>query len=1238
MNSWHANQFKYALGIGGLMSFYGIAGFLTFTVGPRLGLEMSHQIIVLILLLLTLPFTLIIGYLATRKSSKEEAAATAESAAAESGEQTSPTKTAPVGSYEGLPAGIEEVVKFLQTSNLAGTNSKEAVYALPWYLVTGMPKTGKSSLVIGSNLNFQTLPSQRQSELKLVRSTRSIDWRVTDEAVFADTSGRYHVEGGDEDEWNAVVETLRKNRPARPLDGLIIVADTERILGAEERQLEEWAKVIRARLDEVIQRTKIKFPVYLVFSHADAIEGFKDSFSASKKEGETLVWGATIPLEKSENAHAMFDEEFGLLQTSIMRRRLMRLSAPFPPVRQLRIFNFPLHFGSARQKLGSFVSALFRPNPFSENPFLRGFYFASAPAKATQAIGDKTMGSIAPPAVGQTFFTERLFRDVILRDKDLAATFINQRQKPPILGWFLTLTGATVVLALLILSGVSLYYNRLLLRAAEEKGGALLMIVRADANVDPRAKSADDAKRELIAIDNLRSQLVELDTWEREGAPFYFGMGLYSGNEIYLGTKDTTGLFNIYHNAIERRFMRPTMLRVEKELRTFATAPPPANINELTQPEEDQMSKHYDLLKVYLMLGERRRDKSNPEEIFNALKDFWFEESKLSPGLRVDADNQLKFYARQTDRLEGPGRFQRISINENLVADVRKKLLAFPPHKRYYQRKVTEISNIVDSKFGETTVDGLLQRNSGHLGYLEGTVGVPGAYTVEGYKLMGKAISDSAKELSESDWVMSDEDKPAATDIANLGEDANRIRELYFRDYSDRWREFIRGVRVRPYRKENDKDDTRVSAKEALGSFSSESSPMAVLLREVAKNTNLTVAPKPTGWFETLKNLFKSEELPDTGGNTTLPREFGPLHTFVEGDKESKIATYGSAIGRLSTEYNKQSDSQINELAGLQEEEKKRRFPSLDRARGDVDQLAKTFRENKSSTAAPLIADLLEKPVGNLIALLNADSLRQIGDRWINEVLPIAQAAEQGYPFEPGDKDADFNRLKAYLGNSEGKLSEFYKQNLEKYFEGNPGQLKLKDPDRSPFTDEFVTYLNRALTLRQALFDKGNEVKFDYNFELTTAKEVLVEITIDGTLLSSVDKPSSPLSFPAAKSGGNGVLIKMLSTGGTTAPSGPSANPAAAPVNSNSASPTPAPKKPAAAPNGNSSDERQFLGPWGLFRFFDESSPQKQSDNSYLVSLKLKNGKILTAKITPSGVDPFNKDIYKLRAPKTILK
>ena len=421
------------------MTFYGIINMAVWVLGSQFGLQVEYRVVVIAFILLTMPFALIIGYVASRRSKKKEAAAAAEAEAKDdkATEKSEPDDAAkklakPAGNYEDIDKSAEEVVQFLKTSNL-GEGGKEAVYSLPWYLVLGTPKSGKSSLIIGSKLNFQTLPSQRESEQKFVRPTRSVDWRVTSDAVFVDTAGRYQTEGVDKDEWSSLLETVKKQRSKRPFDGCLVVIDTAQVLEARESDIDQLAKVLRARLDEAIERTKIRFPVYLVFTNSDSIEGFSDSFSTSKQEGKNLVWGSTIPLAKSENAQALFDGEYGILQDSVMKRRLMRLSAPFTPVRQLRIFNFPLHFGSARRKIGAFVSTLFRPNPFSESPFLRGFYFTSSPGSNKNGAGGH-----AAQTVGNTFFTERFFRDVLLRDKDLVQTFQQQKRRAPIFGWFLT--------------------------------------------------------------------------------------------------------------------------------------------------------------------------------------------------------------------------------------------------------------------------------------------------------------------------------------------------------------------------------------------------------------------------------------------------------------------------------------------------------------------------------------------------------------------------------------------------------------------------------------------------------------------------------------------------------------------------------------------------------------------------------------------------------------------------------
>ncbi len=409
MGNWHLQQLKFVFGIGGFMSFYGGLSLAIYFLGEYGGIELPYRITLIAILLLTMPIALVIGYFATRKQKKEEAAAETETQEAGTKAETSGGQTeqkaaaAPSGNFdEDLNKGADEVVKFLKSSNLGATGN--ALYSLPWYLVAGTTKSGKTSLVLGSDLNFQTLPSQRQTEQKLIRPTRQIDWRVTNDAVFVDTPGRLQNGSTDGDEWASLLESIKKHRANRPLDGLILTVNTEKILHSDENEIEDLAKTIRSRLDDATKRLKIRFPVYLVFTHADAIEGFRDSFSASKKEGENLVWGATIPLEKSDNAQALFDSEYEILQDSIMKRRLIRLSAPFSPVRQLRIFNFPLHFGSARRKLGTFVTTLFRPNPFSESPFLRGFYFTAVPVNRKRS---QRKPAATPQTVGETFFTKR---------------------------------------------------------------------------------------------------------------------------------------------------------------------------------------------------------------------------------------------------------------------------------------------------------------------------------------------------------------------------------------------------------------------------------------------------------------------------------------------------------------------------------------------------------------------------------------------------------------------------------------------------------------------------------------------------------------------------------------------------------------------------------------------------------------------------------------------------------------
>src|SRR5947209_1749332 len=600
--SAHGDQIKSVLGISALVSFYGIASLAVVFLGPSIGLTYIWEIVIIALLLLTWPLAILINHWRKRRAAKREAA---QAVAQETGgAQPAPVKGggAPKRIHEELARGAEEAVQWLRSTRLAGAKSSDALYALPWYIVAGPQSSGKTSLVLSSGLDFHTLPSQRRAEMKIVRPTHHCDWRVTDSAVLLDTAGRYQGDGPARDEWVALTETVKKHRNHRALDGFLVAVNAARILQSSETEIEQQAKTLRARLDETMQLARVRFPVYLVFTNMDALSGFEEFFKDRKDAAE--VWGATIPLNKSANAHALFDLEFDQLYESLVRRRLLRLGISVTAASQLKIFDFPVRFSEMRAKLGLFTSALFRPNPFSESPLLRGFYFTAnitAGAQAAAPSGDG--GERAPQAVGTGFFTDRFFKEVVLRDQNLAASFQASQKKPPRTGAILLTLGVVLLCLLLFGAAVSFLANRKLVAEATERGARMDEITRADFGKDVLKKDPTAARVEIETLDSLREELATLDA----GPPLYMRFGLYSGNDV------APYLRNIFFEAVEERFKKPTVEALQTDLRNFADGQPSATITntrtvDSEQPtapsEEDILGRHYDLLKAYLMLSD----------------------------------------------------------------------------------------------------------------------------------------------------------------------------------------------------------------------------------------------------------------------------------------------------------------------------------------------------------------------------------------------------------------------------------------------------------------------------------------------------------------------------------------------------------------------------------------------------------------------------------------------------------
>lgn len=1220
--SWHTDQLKYALGLGGLVSFYGLISIIILVGGNRFGIELTYQIVVIAIVLLTLPFALIIGFVVARRAKKKEkaeeqaaqaAAANAQSAS-ENGQngQPAPQKTgAPSGKYEELTSNADTAVNFLKTSNLSGTKGTDALYSLPFFVFAGAPRSGKTSLVLSSGLNFHTLPNQRQSEQSLVRPTRSTDWRVTSDAVILDTAGRYQTEGEtDADEWSALLETLKKYRGNRPLDGFVLVANAEKLLNANESDIEQQAKVLRNRLDETMQRAKVRFPVYLVFTHADSIEGFRDSFSTSQNEGKNAILGATFPLEKTANAHALFDGEFDALQQSLMTRRLFRLSAPFPPARQLRIFNFPAHFNSSRRKLGHFVQTLFRPNPFSESPMFRGFYFTASLPQGTQQRGAEE-NAPAMQTVGTTYFAERFFRDILLRDKDLVATFQAQKKSPPVMGWLLLVFGAGIIGILLALSALSLWTNRAMLLEATDRGQKVNEIILADRGRDPLTKDANSARNEVEATDSLRRTLLPLDKYEREGAPFWMRLGLYSGSRVY-----NERLLPIYFEAVEKRYKTPVVSRLEQDLQKFADNQANLSAASLTDEQEKDLGKHYDLLKAYLMLSGDYKDKAEPIFLTTQLEEYWKKSSP--PELEGLSQEQLAFYATQVDR----DNFPSIQLNKNLVDKARTRLQAYPAVFRYYKRVTTDI----DKKIDPVTVESILAGLSG--GEMEGTAKVPGSFTIEAFRGdWQKALVEAPIKLSEDDWVMGEK----ATGVQATQDDIRKLQDRYFNEYTDTWRKFVRGVKVTSPK-------TKGDIVESLRKYSNAQSPMEALVKEIARNTNFSSNESKGDWWGWIMSFFQTQKA--TGeGSTPVEKEFKPLFGFVgERDKpdEAPASKYRGDIRQLLNNLEGQSVD-FEKIAKDLNADPPRDLIKLDKAESNVNSRLEAF----TTPAGQDLADLLKKPVQNVRSYFGAGAKEQLEKKWREQVLVKAKEIENGYPFSDSG-EADLPKLTAYLNNANGALTKFYTESLSKYFEESDGQFKVRDTQEAKgmnFTPEFVAYLNNAFKLRQAMFGSGATPNFEYDFKLQPIKDAaVVEVSIDGQKTDSTSTGSAKFRFPAQSGGETGVILQFTGTGDTlsTTPVNNNANTSANSANSNVNTSANTSKPPAASPTSTATSKK-YPGQWGLFKMVEDGAPKNQN-GEYLLTYKL-GAKTVTATIRPTGGDLFDKNIFRsLKAPEKMIK
>ncbi|MDR2788533.1 MAG: type VI secretion system membrane subunit TssM, partial [Candidatus Accumulibacter sp.] len=767
--------------------------------------------------------------------------------------------------------------------------SKRYLYELPWYMVIGNPGAGKTTAILNSGLKFPLAEQMGRAFQSLGKpgafagegGTKHCDWWFTSEAVMIDTAGRYTTQDSapriDSAEWFGFLDLLRKYRAQAPINGAVLVLDAADLADQDKSVRRTHASHLRERLLQLRQKLGIRFPVYVIVTKMDLLEGFEPYFGYLTSESRSQVWGFTLPYRHSRqktrfptetppDLAAQLEGHLSALAERLDAGLALRLQEEPDLERRRALYALPQEFASLGQTLAPFLEEIFLDSPYDATQLhntLRGVYFTSGlqtdailhadPRTILQRLWHALRGQekkmdassaplaeetaereedssarriAAPPRAPQTvtgnrgYFLAELFSRVIFPEASLVRLNLKREARFRTL----QLLGHALVAGLAIGSiavlSASFDHNAAYLETvsgqAERLYGRLLTLFG-----QPAASQEKDIPGVLDAARDL-PRFRELDL---SSPPLAFRYGLYAPPPIIDESAEA-------YAGLQDKLLLPYVIRrLESALR------------EAVRASDEKLA--YDTLRVYLQLHDKPR----------------YEAEDVRAWLRKDWENPVHaneftrriFVVEHLDRLfSGNREAQSPSpIDASLVRQARAFLDAKPSPQRLYERAKTEMSREAPTDFT------LIQA----IGPQAGTVfvrasgapleqGVPGLFTFDGYRQsfdrrLGEFIG-AARE--DDEWVMGHRkaglvearEKPVS-DVRSsslrsyLTDDTltQDLRRRYLSEYVEQWDAFLEDIR--PVTGTSLGFDLTVVQK-----LAAPDSPLARLARAAARETTLS--------------------------------------------------------------------------------------------------------------------------------------------------------------------------------------------------------------------------------------------------------------------------------------------------------------------------------------------------------------------------------------------------------------
>ena len=692
-------------------------------------------------------------------------------------------------------------------------SGRNYLYQLPWYMFIGAPGSGKTTALVNSGLRFPLEGKMGKDAVKGIGGTRNCDWWFTDEAVLLDTAGRYTTQSSNREvdaaAWTGFLTLLKKFRPAQPLNGAIVTVSLSDLFTSSAAQRDDYARSIRARIQELYSTLGVRFPIYVIVTKTDLLAGFSEFFGDLGREARAQVWGTTFDFSAPAGGSlgTTFATEFDALVNRLNARLTTRMEEERDPQRRATLFAFPQQFAALREMLKSFLDEAFLSSAFGEEPMVRGVYFTSGTQEGSPF--DRVLGNISrayglerqvlPPAAssGRSYFLTHLLRGVIFAESDISgrSAVIEKRRSRIALAAYSLLA----VLSLLLIVGwtVSFVRNQVLIKDVAESAAAVSKQVAA---LPPLP--AGDVMTVLAVLDAARA--MPTGYAERDvSVPMSRAFGLSQSGK--LGTQANVAYLNLLRDV----FMPRVALRLEQQIREAAS------------PEV-----RYEALKTYIELYDPAHLKA--QDVITWVGADW--DRTLSRD--VTQLQRAALVDHLSTALEQLPLEMVLPKDQGLVDEVRKQLAASSLAERAYSR-LKRLGAEGVPEFRVTEAGGpqaalVFTRASG----VPLSQGIPGMFTVAGYDKGFRAQAPLlVKQLGDEEaWVLGTSSNGQG--VTRMTTTLTEVQQLYLNEYIKTWDDLLGDLRLIP-------STSLQGSIQTITLLSAGDSPLKLLLNGVAKETKL---------------------------------------------------------------------------------------------------------------------------------------------------------------------------------------------------------------------------------------------------------------------------------------------------------------------------------------------------------------------------------------------------------------